>query len=363
MAEVHQSVQAMSLAGAIPPEFVRSEQEQPGTTNSFCATGTVPEVPPVLDMAQPGCGARMADAATEWGFFQVVNHGVPAATIAELQRVGRAFFALPQEEKERYAATDPTSGRSEGYGVGTKASRNLEEGNKLWADFFYHYVAPAAMVNHHIWPKNPASYRYGHIPNVRNCFHESTCVLSSPAGDMIDSREVTEEYAGNMLRLTREMLEHLSVGLGVEKGALMESLAGGEDELVLLQKINSYPPCPQPDVILGIGPHTDMGTLTVLLPDEVPGLQICKDGRWHDVEYVPEELVIVSNGRYKPGMHRAMVNKEKTRMSWPLFVEPPPELVVGPHPQLLAAADNGLTKYKTKKYKDYQYCKLNKLPQ
>ena len=47
-------------------------------------------------------------------------------------------------------------------------------------------------------------------------------------------------------------------------------------------------------------------------------------------------------------------------MSWPVFVEPPGELVVGPHQQL-AAADSP-AKYKAKKYKDYQHCKINKLP-
>ena len=48
-------------------------------------------------------------------------------------------------------------------------------------------------------------------------------------------------------------------------------------------------------------------------------------------------------------------------MSWPVFLEPSPELEVGPHPKLIG--DHNPPKYKTKKYKDYVYCKLNKLPQ
>ncbi|TVU30647.1 hypothetical protein EJB05_22278, partial [Eragrostis curvula] len=334
MAEVQQSVQALSVSGAVPPEFVRLEHDQPGGA-TFQDTGL--EEAPVIDMSKPDCGSRMVEAAMEWGSFQVVNHGVPAAAVAELQSVGRAFFALPQEEKDRYAA-DPASGRIEGYGVGTRAPRRNLAGKKMWADYFYHYVAPLAIVNHDIWPNNPAGYR-----------------------------EANEEYCRHMQRLTREMFEHLSTGLGLEKGAMSEAFGG--DELVLLQKINSYPPCPQPDVVLGVGSHTDMCTLTILLPNDVSGLQVFKDGRWHDVKYIPGALVvliadqieILSNGRYKAGMHRAMVNKEKTRMSWPVFVEPPRELVVGPH-QLLATDDNP-AKYKAKKYKDYQYCKINLLPQ
>jgi flavonol synthase len=69
----------------------------------------------------------------------------------------------------------------------------------------------------------------------------------------------------------------------------------------------------------------------------------------------------LSYGRYKAAKHRVTVNKEKTRMSWPTFVEPPGELVVGPLQQL-AAADSP-AKYKPKKYKDYQFCKSNLLPQ
>ncbi|TVU28657.1 hypothetical protein EJB05_20184, partial [Eragrostis curvula] len=317
MGKPHQSVQALATSlRALPPEFVRPEQEQPGATTF---RGPAAPEAPVIDMSEPGCGARMAEAARDWGLFQVVNHGVPAAAVAELQRVGRAFFALPQAEKEQYAM-DPASGRIEGYG--TKLQRDLD-GKKTWNDFFFHVVAPPAMVDHGVWPDSPAGYR-----------------------------AANEEYCGHMMRLTRALFEHLSLGLGLEKGAMAEAFGG--DELVFLQKINFYPPCPQPELTLGVAPHTDMSTLTVLVPNEVQGLQVFRDGHWYDAKY------IFSNGKYKAVLHRTTVNKDKTRMSWPVFVEPPRELVVGPHPQLVT--DESPAKYKAKKYNDYQYCKINKLP-
>ena len=55
------------------------------------------------------------------------------------------------------------------------------------------------------------------------------------------------------------------------------------------------------------------------------------------------------------------MNKEMTRMSWPVFLEPPPDLVIGPLPKLISEDDP--PKYKTKKYCDYVFCKLNKIPQ
>ncbi|PAN08403.1 hypothetical protein PAHAL_1G410800 [Panicum hallii] len=331
MGEVHRSVQELAASlGALPPEFVRPEHEQPAATTF--PGGAAPDAP-VIDLSEPGCGARVAAAAREWGLFQVVNHGVPSPVVAELQRVGRAFFSLPREEKERYAM-DPASGRIEGYG--TRLQRDLE-GKKTWNDFFFHVVAPPEKVDHGAWPRSPAGYR-----------------------------EANEAYCCHVQRLARELLGHLSLGLGLEEGAMAEAFGGGD--LVFLQKINLYPPCPQPELTLGVAPHTDMSTLTVLVPNEVQGLQVFKDGHWYDAKYVPDALIIhigdqieiFSNGAYKAVLHRTTVSKEKTRMSWPVFVEPPGELVVGPHPQLVAGESPA--KYKARKYQEYQHCKINKLP-
>ncbi|KAK8463212.1 hypothetical protein SEVIR_1G338800v4 [Setaria viridis] len=256
MGETHQSVQelAASLVGALPPEFVRSEHEHPAATTF--RGGPAPHAP-VIDMSEPGCGARIAGAAREWGLFQVVNHGVPPPVVAELQRVGRAFFALPREEKERYAM-DPASGKIEGYG--TKLQRDLE-GKKTWNDFFFHVVAPPEKVDHGAWPRSLAGYR-----------------------------EANEAYCLHMQRLARELFGHLSLGLGLEEGAMAEAFGGGGT--VFLQKINYYPPCPQPELTLGVAPHTDMSTLTVLVPNDVQGLQVFRNGHWYDVEYVPDALIV-----------------------------------------------------------------------
>lgn len=70
---------------------------------------------------------------------------------------------------------------------------------------------------------------------------------------------------------------------------------------------------------------------------------------------------ILSNGHYKSALHRTTVSKEKARMSWPVFCSPPGELVVGPLPELIS--EENPAKFKAKQFKDYQYCKLNKLPQ
>nr|QMU26475.1 FLS1 [Muscari aucheri] len=327
-------VQAIaSLAGnlgTIPAEFIRPEHERPGTTTHH---GPAPEIP-VVDMTSRDRVKAIADAAEEWGIFQVVNHGIPAGAIEELKRVGAKFFALPQEEKEAYAAA-PESGSLEGYG--TKLQRE-SEGKKAWADYLFHNVWPDSSINYKFWPNNPPEYR-----------------------------KANEEYARRLRGVVDETLGSLSLGLGLERHVLKEAVGG--ERLEFLLKINYYPPCPRPDLALGVVAHTDMSAITVLVPNDVPGLQVFKDGRWLDVEYVPNALVvhvgdqveIVSNGMYKSVLHRTVVSKDRVRMSWPVFCSPPGEEVVGPLPQLVG--DESPARFKAKKYKDYSYCKINKLPQ
>ena len=53
-----------------------------------------------------------------------------------------------------------------------------------------------------------------------------------------------------------------------------------------------YPPCPQPDLTLGMPPHSDYGFLTLLLQDEVEGLQIQHQDKWVTVQPIPNASVV-----------------------------------------------------------------------
>lgn len=69
----------------------------------------------------------------------------------------------------------------------------------------------------------------------------------------------------------------------------------------------------------------------------------------------------MSNGKYKSAEHRATMDKEKTRISWPVFVEPNLDHVLGPLPELING-DINAPKFKPHAYKDYKFRKLKKLP-
>lgn len=329
-----QAISKMSKCmDTIPSEYIRSESEQPAVTTMH---GVVLEVP-VIDLGSSNdenLVGLISEASREWGIFQVVNHGIPDDAIAKLQKVGKEFFELPQEEKELIAKPEGYQG-VEGYG--TKLQKELG-GKKGWVDHLFHIIWPKSAINYNFWPKNPPLYR-----------------------------EANEEYAIALRGVVDKLFEALSLGIGLDNHELKK--ASGGDDLIYMLKINYYPPCPRPDLALGVVAHTDMSAITILVPNEVQGLQVHKDDHWYDVKYIPNALIIhigdqieiMSNGKYKSVYHRTTVNKDKTRMSWPVFLEPPPELLTGPISKLIT--EENPAKFKTKKYKDYVYCKLNKLPQ
>ncbi|GMH17422.1 hypothetical protein Nepgr_019263 [Nepenthes gracilis] len=329
-----QAIATLSMSmNTIPHEFIRSENEQPASTTVH---GSILEVP-IIDLNDPDeekVVKLIAKASSEWGLFLIVNHKIPSEVIEKLQRVGKEFFELPQHEKEVYAK--PAGCKSmEGYG--TKLQKEVE-GKKAWVDHLFHKIWPPSLINYQFWPKNPPSYR-----------------------------EANEQYTNYLREVADKLLKYLSLGLGLEEHEMKEAIGG--DNLEYLLKINYYPPCPRPDLALGVAAHTDLCTMTLLVPNDVPGLQVSRDGQWFDVKYIPNALIvhigdqieIFSNGKYKAVLHRTTVNRQKTRMSWPVFLEPPSDQVIGPHPKLVDQGNPA--KYKSKKFGDYLYCKLNKIPQ
>ncbi|KAK1404120.1 Flavonol synthase [Heracleum sosnowskyi] len=317
-------------ADTIPVRFIRPEDDRPRVKDQL------PQVP-VIDFSikdEEELVAQIYNVSSEWGIFQLVNHGIPDDVISKLKQVGTHFFELSQEEKEVYASP-PDAKIVDGYG--SKLQKQVDGIIDGRVDHFYNILSPRAAVSYQFWPKNPTSYR-----------------------------EATEEYTKYLLKVGERLLRCLSKGIGLEENEIRAAVGG--DDLVYLLKINYYPPCPSPDLALGVEAHADMTAMTILVPNDVQGLQVLHQGNWIDAQYIPSALVInigsvikiLSNGKYKAVIHRATVNKEKTRMSWPVFMVPPEDREVGPHPKLVT--EQNPAKYKTKKYIDYAYCKLDEIP-
>ncbi|KAF2298909.1 hypothetical protein GH714_029053 [Hevea brasiliensis] len=319
-------VESLSSSGinSIPKEYVRPQEELTSIGNVFEEEKKEegPQVPTIdlkeVDsediVVREKCRADLVKAAKEWGVMHLVNHGISDDLIDRVKKAGQAFFDLPIEEKERYA-NDQVSGKIQGYGskLANNASGQLE-----WEDYFFHLIFPEEKRDLSIWPKTPNDYI-----------------------------EVTSEYARQLRGLATKILSVLSIGLGLEEGRL-EKEVGGLEELLLQMKINYYPKCPQPDLALGVEAHTDISALTFILHNMVPGLQLFYQGKWVTAKCVPNSIImhigdtieILSNGKYKSILHRGLVNKEKVRISWAVFCEPPREkIILKPLPEIVTETE------------------------
>ncbi|KAK9276284.1 hypothetical protein L1049_005815 [Liquidambar formosana] len=319
-------VESLSSSGiqSIPKEYVRTQEELTSITNIFeeekKAEG--PQVPTIdlkdIDsedkLVREKSREELKEAAVEWGVMHLVNHGIDDDLLERVKKAGEAFFNLPLEEKEKYA-NDQESGKIAGYGskLANNASGQLE-----WEDYFFHLIFPEDKRDMSIWPKSPSDYI-----------------------------KATSEYAKLLRGLATKILSILSLGLGLDEGRL-EKEVGGMEELLLQMKINYYPKCPQPELALGVEAHTDVSALTFILHNMVPGLQLFYQGKWVTAKCVPNSIImhvgdtieILSNGKYKSILHRGLVNKEKVRISWAVFCEPPKEkIILKPLPEVVSEAE------------------------
>ncbi|KAM7251012.1 hypothetical protein ACFE04_022895 [Oxalis oulophora] len=146
--------------------------------------------------------------------------------------------------------------------------------------------------------------------------------------------EVTKQYSDKLMELACKLLEVLSEAMGLHKEALSEACVDMDQKVV----VNFYPKCPQPDLTLGLKRHMDPGTITLLLQDQVGGLQATRDNgkTWITVQPVEDAFVVnlgdhghyLSNGRFKNADHQAVVNSNCSRLSIATFQNPAPEAIV-----------------------------------
>ncbi|ONK58996.1 uncharacterized protein A4U43_C08F1900 [Asparagus officinalis] len=233
------------------------------------------------------------------GIFQVKNHGIPKRVIEDMLQVSRDFFGLPESERMRCYSDDfmKTTRLSTSFNVKTEKVSS-------WRDYLRLHCYPLEDFVHE-WPSNPFNFR-----------------------------EVVSEYCTKVRELALRIMEAISESLGLEREYLNKALGSHGQHMA----INYYPPCPQPELTYGLPAHKDPNVITLLLQDGVSGLQVLRNDKWVAVDPDPNALVInigdqiqvLSNGRYKSVLHRAIVNSNSHRISIPTFYCPSPDAVIKP---------------------------------
>ncbi|KAL1823425.1 hypothetical protein DCAR_0311314 [Daucus carota subsp. sativus] len=241
------------------------------------------------------CEKEIIEAAKEWGFFQVVNHGICKEMLVNLQQEQVKLFRQPFHQK---ANQNPSNSPSGFYRWGNLAATSRAQFS--WSEAFHIPVSS--------------------VSDFRTLNHLSSTV---------------EEYTEVVSKLTTKIAEILADNMGIcsYKTFLEDKVVPSSCYL----RMNRYPPCPKSySKACGLVSHTDTSYLTVLHQDKIGGLQLMKDGAWICVNPNPDALVVNigdlfeawSNGLYKSVRHRVVANGEFERFSVAYFSCPTRDTVV-----------------------------------
>ncbi|KAG2635370.1 1-aminocyclopropane-1-carboxylate oxidase 1-like [Panicum virgatum] len=269
---------------------------------------------PIIDMGllagqeRPAAMGMLRDACENWGFFQILNHGISTELMDKVERLTKDHYKRVREQRFlEFASTALQDG-----GGGAKAE-NLD-----WESTFF---------VRHLPESNLAD-----IPDLDDGY-----------------RRAMRRFAGELEALAERLLDLLCENLGLEKGYLARAFRGPRKGApTFATKVSSYPPCPRPDLVSGLRAHTDAGGIILLFQDDrVAGLQLLKDGAWVDVPptrhsivvNLGDQLEVITNGRYKSVVHRVVAQSDGNRMSIASFYNPGGDAVICPAPALVKAEE------------------------
>ncbi|XP_048138621.1 1-aminocyclopropane-1-carboxylate oxidase homolog 3-like [Rhodamnia argentea] len=249
---------------------------------------------PIINMM--GCrDSRRRDVVDElrrasetWGFFQIVNHGVPAAVMDGMLEAVTQFHEQPEGVKREWYSRDDA-----------KKFRYYSNGDLFWSQ--------------------AAAWR-------DTLLFDFSCGVPDPEEVPLLCREPVFAYEEHIEKLKRSLSELLSDALGLTSGYL------GEIECMESKRIvgHYYPICPEPELTLGTINHSDATILTLLNQNNHGGLQVRHQNQWVDVSPVPGAILakigdfmqLVSNDKFKSVEHRVLARRAGPLVSVSCFLFP-----------------------------------------
>ncbi|KAK1931179.1 putative 2-oxoglutarate-dependent dioxygenase [Phytophthora citrophthora] len=256
---------------------------------------------------------NVRNAASEWGFFYITNHGLPQQEIEDLQETARSFFRLPVETKRSISRS---SSNPRGYVEG-----ELTKNKTDWKECF-DFAGP-----HEDHPSNNKNDRLG--GELNQWLDEET---------LPGFRSEMQTYYSKMEFISRRLLKVFAVALGEEPAFFDQFFKGINSSLL---RLNHYPISPEPEKTMGVYHHTDSGALTILLQDdEVASLQVLhrKSQTWVNVPprkgtytiNIGDLVQVWSNDRFEAPLHRVLASNKAGRFSVPFFYLPSLDVEVEP---------------------------------
>lgn len=277
---------------------------------------------------------EIAKACRDWGFFQVVNHGVSDALIESVWQQTRAFFAAAPFIKDEILRT-----RENPWGYYNNELTKNQRDKKEVFDFTTDGTDPIYK----------AENRWPNIDDIGSDFSDTM-----------------RAYLGACTLLALNLLEAFCVGLDLPADFMRRDFAENHTGFI---RLNFYPVADPlksgngnslPVADMGVHHHTDAGALTVLLQDDVGGLQVYRDGYWHDIPSAPGAFVINtgdmmqvwSNDIYQAAIHRVLAMVDRDRYSIPFFFNPAAKTNVSPLPSVVS--EERPSRYRTIKWSEFR---------
>eukprot|EP01127_Copromyxa_protea_P023662 TRINITY_DN894_c0_g1_i12.p1 TRINITY_DN894_c0_g1~~TRINITY_DN894_c0_g1_i12.p1 ORF type:complete len:199 (+),score=27.30 TRINITY_DN894_c0_g1_i12:128-724(+) len=143
-------------------------------------------------------------------------------------------------------------------------------------------------------------------------------------------KEETQRIQHKLVEIAMKLIEAFALAMGEEANCLQRWYQGDNSQCSLIRFLR-YPPTPTDDRHTGCGAHSDYGLLTLLLQDDIGGLQVLQKDNWIDATPIPGTFVVnigdwlefISCGNYKATKHRVRNNSaDKDRHVTVFFFEP-----------------------------------------
>jgi isopenicillin N synthase-like dioxygenase len=305
------------------------------------------EIIPVIDLDPYLAGAsgainRTAEelhfALTEIGFYFIVNHGVPSEQIYAVFRQAARFHALPLQEKLEVKLDKHNVGYlpMRGDTLRTSTVETVTKPNINEAFF----VARDLPSDH---PEVLADRRFRSANRW-------------PAG-LPGFREPIVAYCETMEQLVRKLVRLYACALPLP----LESFDQPFEEPQYKLRMTHYPyRTDLADDEFGIAPHTDTSFLTLLAPNDVPGLSIrTQSGKWIDAPAIPGAFVVNggqllqrwTNDYFLATAHRAVNRSGGERYALAFFCDSNIDWPVATVPTCVGPAQP--PKYPTTYYTEY----------
>ncbi len=262
--------------------------------------------------AKRALAAQIGKACEIAGFFYVTGHGVPASDVEDVFAAARWFFSAPKAVRD--ALDVKLSPCFRGYVpmaiTGPGVPKRLLEAFQLMLD-----LGP-----------DDADVKRGSVMHGPNRWPE----------DAPKFRAALDAYYSDMTGLTGRLLEAFALALELP----VDFFRGFFKKPLTQLRLLHYPPQPPDEPSAqGVEAHTDTGAFTILLQDEVGGLEVRnRAGRWIDAKPLAGSFVINigdmmqgwTNRRFVSTLHRVANRSGRDRISVPFFANPDYDAIIEP---------------------------------